>query len=309
MARLQRLALSVLLATPLAAQTTTRPLKVRRSLAEGLVRQEIETRGLRPPRAESGVEVGHGQGPIALLIRTKDGALHVRPLERGFGDHGPASRPVVGGALVEEEIEEPVPVPKGTPPKAKPPKAKPAKEDRVRAPVPHLVFARTAQGLAIGPKGKPPVKVYASIDRADLGNYLASLAPKEPGRGDLCPILLSAGGDVAAQTVLTVWELARDHGFRTVAFGNPARVRPLTEEQSATIAGLPKQLGWKKKGLLRQGELLILLDGKPTWAEVAPLLTGCANARIWQLAFVVQKDAKTRFKLPAFLPVDGGMNR
>ena len=81
----------------------------------------------------------------------------------------------------------------------------------------------------------------------------------------------------------------------------------LDEDDRETIAGLPEKLGWKRTGMTCDGELLILLDHQARWGDTADLLMRCAYAGIWQLAFVAQKNRKTRFKIPAHLPTDRGL--
>jgi len=290
----------------------------RRSLAEGLVRQVIELENLHPPYVASGEEMGAGKGPLALLRRNRNGRLSVIALRRGYGEHGPAAKAPeleVGTEEVEEEIVEdkerkpPKNGERGNPAPARPGRpAQPRKAGMARSrpgAVARLTLGRKEQSLTVtGPEGKltfagkqPDAKKLQAMLRQIVGEA----AESRPKRS----LVLSASGDVRMQELVATWEAARTVGFRTVAFVAVPGAR-LDPEAAATVGDLPEKLGWRKKGPVRDGELLILLDGEVLWQDVAPLLAACARAGIWQLAFVCQKDKETRFKIPAHLPVDRG---
>lgn len=58
---------------------------------------------------------------------------------------------------------------------------------------------------------------------------------------------------------------------------------------------------------LREGELLIVIDGPATYGDMVPLMTQLARACIWRFGFVAKQDASTYVKLPTNLPFDRGI--
>jgi hypothetical protein len=114
--------------------------------------------------------------------------------------------------------------------------------------------------------------------------------------------------DATMQDFLTCWEVARVAGFSAVMFSPQGKLRASTQEERDLIAGIPTKFGWtvanRRGQRVCNGELLILLDGPTRFGDVAPLIMRCAHEGIWQIAFVGQRNAKLRFKLPTHLPTD-----
>lgn len=262
------------------------PSKPVRSLAAGLVRQQVEIRKVELPMVQSGLEVGAGQGPMVLLVRRADGALETVELQRGDGDHGPQAKPMA----TPEEIPEKGPEP----------------------PQPLRVVLKRADGqfsIAIGSKGAPVTA--RALDRDACRKLLAEHCGKA-GEKSLPAVTIDASPDVTMQEWLTVWELARDVGYTGVMFDGGGAVKSqLDEPARKVLAELPKTFEWKVKKLggvqsICSGELLLLLEGKTTWGDVRPLILELARVGIWEIGFACRQDAKTFVKLPTHLPCDLG---
>lgn len=330
----------LLLSLPLTGQSKPSPRKTTHSLADGLVRQVIEREKIHPPRAASGVEMARGQGPIALLLRKRDGSLAVLRLERGFGDHGAKARPPAADIGEEEEILEEVEEEeeKKVNPRKKPKKRAEGKRGRpvakpkpLATTPPRLTLHRDAEGvrIRIAPdlpqvKGlekngelraalrlleKPTPQLnrqaVAAVLRRMRDGTVTTL-PRNAGKtwSPREQLILTPSASVLAQDFVTLWEVARATGFKTLMLGTTARPKQLRETDRDLFRSFPKKLQWKKNRLAFDGELLFLLDHELTWRDIEPLIIRAAEVGIWQLGFVVQKDKRTRFKLPLHLPMD-----
>lgn len=277
-------------ALPLVAQETPAPPK--RTLADGLVRQRIEIDRLSPPVVQAGLELGAGQGPMVLVVRRADGTLDVHEIQRG-GEHGPAAEK----PLVDVPVEQQVPA------------------DGVVPDVPILVatvlLARGADGaLVIGSPTEARAVVAPTFDRAKVAAWLQRELARREGTRVQDRLHLRVAPDVRLQDVLTTWDVARSVGFTSLLLEDrpPAVVPP---DDAALVAGLAARFDWPVEMLhgvqpVCDAELLFMIDGATPFGEVGGLLRACAKAGIWQLAFVGQQDAKTRWKLPTHLPFDRG---
>lgn len=279
----------------------------RRSLADGLVRELIESQRLAPPRCESGLELAAGDGPLALLLRRADGTYAVRALQRGLGEHGEAPE-MVQPVLVEER-EEDAPAPKA---------------DGKKVEVATVKLTLAAPRAAA--EGEPPLRELvvgtrlvaehhrgANVDRNAMAKLLAEQFAATKTSAVARQLLVDAGPEVAFADVLLTVELAHRAGFTDVYFdGGAANVTRLSAENREAVLGLPNDLGWKPQRMLNgtipvhEGELLVLVDGPAQWGDIAPIYMLCARAGIWRISLVGQKDMTTRFKLPTNLPVDRG---
>lgn len=264
-----------------------------RSLADGLVRQVIETRRVQPPYGEAGEEVGTGKGKIALLHRHRDGRLELTPLRRGHGDHGPAAKPSAAreDKMVEQEMEAIFGKPKKKPGQLEPKPGRPTS----------LTLRRVEGEILLEANGESLFR-GVRIDRQALGKRLESCFAKTKGTTGEGRMSLTPAKDVPFQDMLTAWEVARSVGYRSFALGGP--VGPMDRQAKELFAGLQKKLGWKRRSkFVMDGELLLLVEKGLRWRDVEPLFIHASLAGVWQLAVVTQKDAKTRFKLPMHLPV------
>ncbi len=280
------LALFPLLSVAVAQQQPATP--PTRSLAAGLVRQQVEIERAKPPVVEQGREVGAGQGPMVLLLRRADGTLHLHELQRGDGDHGPAAEP----RRLDVEPETPAHAPVAEEP---------------GAPV-RILLRRVDGGVAVGIGDDPAAIAGKQVDRAAVAKLLAqqrALAPK------VQDVLIDAAPAVTMQQLLTVRELVQAAGFRGVLFDGAAAREPASAADRELLAGLPASFGWHVERTGPQpvcsGELLLLVDGDVPWGEIAPLYLQCARVGIWEIAFACKRDDKTFLKLPVHLPFDRGM--
>lgn len=292
----------------------------RRSLADGLVRELVESQRMRPPRCDAGLELAAGDGPLALLVRRADGSLEVRALQRGLGDHGEA--PAIAQATVPDEVEEGA---------AAAPAGKDKGKDKGadgRAPK-KVELARLELRLAkpgAGKEGEPVRRDLVigtglvaerlrgeQLDRAALAGLLAELCAATKDSAAAGQLLVDAHPEVAYQDVLTTAELARAAGFTSVFFGGIASgLRQLSAEDRQVVLDMPADLGWKVQRKLNgvvpihDGEVLVLVDGPAQWGDIAPIYVLCAKAGVWRISLVGQKDMATRFKVPTNLPIDRG---
>ena len=161
----------------------------------------------------------------------------------------------------------------------------------------------------MGTDAKPRLLVGKTVDRDGLQPLMKEQfagTHKTPFEGQL---IVQPGTGVLMQDVLTAWEVARGAGF-TVLLLPTAPGKALAVADQELVSGLAARFGWQVEHQGPQpvcaGELSILLDGPVRYQEVAPLLTALAKAGIWQISFVGQKDMRTRFKLPTFVPFDRG---
>lgn len=274
------------LASLSAQEKPASPSKPVRSLAAGLVRQQVEIRKVELPVVQSGLELGAGQGPMVLLVRRADGSLETVELQRGDGDHGPAAAPTTP----PEEIPEKGPEP----------------------PQPLRVVLKRAAGqfsIAIGSKGAPVTAPAMDRDacRKLLAEHFGKAREKSPPA-----VTIDASPEVTMQEWLTVWELARELGCASVLFDGGGAVKSQLDEAARKVLDdLPKTFEWKVEKLggvqpICSGELLLLLEGKTTWGEVRPLILELARVGIWEIGFACRQDAKTIAKLPTHLPCDHG---
>lgn len=312
----------LLLALSLPAQGVDAP---KRSMADGLVRQWIEREQLRPPRLQSAVELGHGKGPMVLLIWRPDGSVSLHELQRGHGDFGPAAKKRVVDELweeeeleeaeeVEEEVLEQLEAGEGG--------AVAGGQEPVPDHAPRVLFSisstetggtRLLLSLSncVPVSGDPEAIRVARVDREALSLALrAQLGPRadgEPRPG----LLLDVQPEVSMADLLTAWEVAHGLGY-TPSFGGAQR-KPIDPAVQQRLLELPKKFAWPIEVFgqpgdhqqpVSEGELLVLIDGEATWGQFAPLIFVCAKAGIWKIAFVGQRDAKTRCKLPTHLPFD-----
>ena len=258
-----------------------------RSLAAGLVRQQVEIRKVDLPVVQAGQELGAGQGPMVLLVRRADGSLETLELQRGDGDHGPQATPTAPPEEVPAEGAEP--------------------------PQPLRVVLRRPEGqfsIAIGSKGTP--LVARVLDRDACRKLLAEHLGGKANAKALAGVTIDASPEVTMQEWLTVWELARELGCTRVLFDGGGPGKPVLDAAArAVIAELPKTFEWKVELLggvqpVCSGELLLLLDGKTIWGDVRPCIWELARAGIWEIGFACRQDAKTIVKLPTHLPCDRG---
>jgi biopolymer transport protein ExbD len=285
---------------PLTTLTTARataqeekPPAPSRSLAAGLVRQQAEIEKSKPPRAEHGVDVGAGKGPLALLHRRTNGTLVLHELQRGEGAHGPAAEP----RRTELPPEQPVDAP-----------AAPAPAAAVAPP--RLVLARRGDEVTLALGEQPAAVAGKELDRAAVAKLLREQrerAPKTPH------VLLVAAPETPLQQVLAVHEAALAAGFQHVLFDGAAAREPLAAADRELVAGLPGKLGWKVERAaggaqpVCSGELVLLADAGAPWGAVAALYLQLARTGIWQVGFACRRDDGTFLKLPANLPFDRGM--
>ena len=267
----------------------------KRSLADGLVRQRVETDALRLPRCDGGLEMAAGAGPLLLLVRRADGRLEFEKLERGLGEHGAAPAKV--------ELDVPVEQEEGA--------AAPAK--RAGAPQTATLDIRWADDRVELRSPSSPRRVQAAAIERDavrpLLEELFAATKRETAAGNL---LIEARPEVPVQDVLTILEVARDIGFSGVLFGGSGARRTLSVEQQEQLMAIPEEFGWKVERVawhprgICDGEVLLLVDGPARWGDIAPIYMVFARAGIWRISFACQQDAKTRWKLPANLPFDRG---
>ena len=280
-------------ALPLLAQEAPAPPK--RTLADGLVRQRIEIDRLSPPVVQAGLELGAGQGPMVLVVRRADGTLDVHEIQRG-GEHGPLPDKQAADVPVEQEE---------TPAGAAPAPA------TAPAAVPTVELTRDADSvLTIGSAAEPRKLVGPVVDRDRLRGWLQPKFGNTVGTPVAAALHLRVAPDVRLQDVLTTWEVARGVGFTSLLLQDlaPAAIPPA---DAALFAGLAARFDWPVELLhgvqpVCDAELLFLIDGATPFGEVGGLLRACAKAGLWQLAFVGQQDATTRWKLPTHLPFDRG---
>lgn len=319
--------IAVLLATsPLLAQANrpeplspTPSSKVKKSLADGLVRQCIERDGLKPPRIESGLEMAAGKGPIVFLVRRANGTFEVEALPRGRGDHGPAAEIAKADVVeVEELVEKAAPAPK---PAAKPntlpepqgnePQGNklPSNKGPAKLSITHsddlVTVVINAHGKALAKASKMTNK---AVGRAELTKQLRQCLARSHGTKVAAQLLLEASTEARMQDVLACWEIARAVGFTNIMWLPTGPMRQATDEERTLIAGLAKRFHWQadvSEGRpFYDGELLILLDGPTRFRDVRPLILLCAKHGIWQIAFAGQDGKSRRFKLPTHLPYD-----
>lgn len=273
------------------------PAPRRRSLADGLVRQVVEVGKIALPTAPGGLELGAGEGPLVMVVRRADGTLDVQELDRGAGDHGESREKAVVTPPEEDEVRE----------EAGPEPKKPVKVATVR-------ITRRDEDLAIGPAAEPLAWTGKQIAEAPVLAMLREQFQRTRETKEAGNLLMEVGADAFVQDLLTTWSLARQVGFRTLLLSPVGCDNSQQAESRAVLRELPKRLGWKAervgpKGMLRiyDGELLIALDGPVRMRDVSPWFVECAQAGIWRIGFVCQKDAKTRVKVPTDLPFDRGL--
>jgi biopolymer transport protein ExbD len=269
-----------------------------RSLAAGLVRQQAEIEKASPPRAEHGVDVGAGEGPLALVHRRANGTLVLHELQRGEGDHGPAAEP----RRTELPPERPADAPAAAP--------APAAARPVAPQPPRLVIARRGDEVTLAVGEQPPVVAGKELDRAAVAKLLREQrerAPKTPH------VLLVAAPQTPLQQVLAVHEAALAAGFQHVLFDGAAAREPLAPADRELVVGLPGRLGWKVGRAaggaqpVCSGEVVVLAEADAPWGAIASLYVQFARTGIWQLGFACRRDDGTFLKLPANLPFDRGM--
>lgn len=281
----------------------------RRSLADGLVRELIESQRLEAPRCEAGQDLAAGDGPLALLVRRANGEFDVRALERGLGEHGEA--PDMATPVIEVELEEGA-------------AAAPAPKAGAKVAVAMVKLALAKPGaavegeqprrdLVVGTRQAPEQLRSARVDRTAMAALLAEQFAATKGTAVAGQLLVEARAEVDFQDVLSTVELAHRAGFTDIYFdGGAANVARLSAEGRQAVLDLPQELGWKPERMLHgvvpvhAGEVLVLVDGPATWGDIAPIYMLCARAGIWRISLVGQKDLATRFKLPTNLPVDRG---
>lgn len=273
-----------------------------RSIAAGLVRQQIEIEKLRPPTAQQGMEIGAGEGPLVLLVWRTGGALALSELQRGAGDGTPSPTP--RKLDLKEEFKEVKPQPGGE-----------VKEGTADEPATVRLALAGAEVVATA-SGAEMTATECSrgkqLDAATLKPRLQALLTAVKAKPHAGMLYVDAAPEVPMQQVLTLWETARGVGFTDIAFANGQSHRTLPAPGPEQIAGLAKQFEWPTKqvagGAMTQceGELLILLDGPATYDEMVPLLIHLSRAGIWRFGFVAKQDAKTYVKLPTNLPFDRG---
>lgn len=267
----------------------------RRSIADGLVRQLVEIGKLKLPTAEHGLEIGHGEGPLVVVVRRADGSLDVQELDRGPGDHG--ETPAKNQVDQPEEVE--VTEQQG-----------PAAAAEVK--VASLRITRKGEELAVGPVGDPRAWSGKAVAREPLLAQLRAEFERTKGSKSAGSLLLEVNGDAFLQELLSCWDLARQVGF-TALMLSPSDVDPSgSKEARAVLRDLPVKYKWKFDRVpgipqkVTDGELLFAVDGPMRVREIAPWFVECARTGIWRLGFVCQKDAKTRVKLATNLPFDRG---
>lgn len=263
-----------------------------RSLAAGLVRQQVEIAKLQPPLAKDGLEIGAGTGPLVLLVRRTNGALELQELQRGDDDRGPAADPKRLDAPLAENVV-------------------------ISAIAPPTVRLDWLHGniVAFGDRNEATEwcrgqQLDAALLRPKLEAMLAA-AKAKPSAGQL---QIKAAATVPMQHVLGLWELARGLGYQEVLFHGRDVAADAPAAARELIAGLAARFEWPTRrgghnGELTvcAGELLVLLDGPSTWGDVGPLFHEFARCGIWRIGFVVRKDAHTFVKLPTNLPLDRGV--
>lgn len=290
------------------AQEATAPPE-RRSLADGLVRQRIEIDGIRPPALTEGLELGHGEGPLVLLVRRSDGSLQPFALDRGLGDHGASPEP----HELEAEPEQEVDVKPGAP-------AAPAQPAKAPGAPPKLASLRlkragegaeatlsTDVGLTLRPRDGD---ASGTFDMAPLRPLLQRLLEAREGTPVAATLMLEASPETLVSDVVQTWELARSLGYTRLLLGGMSN-GPLTDEQLDVLEAIPDRFGFAKEKAaagftVRQGELLVLLDGPTRWGDFVPLYVHCAQIGVWRVGLVGQHGKDRRFKLPINLPFDKG---
>ena len=300
----------------------------KRSMADGLVRQWIEREQLQPPRLQSSVELGQGKGPMVLMIWRPGGSVSLHELQRGHEDFGPvAKKRVVDEPLEEEEevIEEVEEVDVEEAEEEVIEEIEEADagvnaEGQQQAPddgpnlVARVAMRRDGDQLVIEVAGHPEAIRGAGVDRAALGSALHKRLGRQHLHADHRPdLVLEVQPEVSMADLLTAWEVAQELGCAP-SFGG-GQQKPIDAEVRERLLALPKKFAWPVElfGVpghqqpVSDGELLVLIDGEATWGQFSPLIFACAKAGIWQIAFVGQRDAKTRCKLPTHLPFDRGL--
>ncbi|MEC7582712.1 MAG: hypothetical protein VYE77_00210 [Planctomycetota bacterium] len=294
----------------------------KRSMADGQVRQWIEREQLRPPLLQSGVELGQGKGPMVLMIWRPGGSVSLHELQRGHEDFGPAAKKrVVESEEVEEvEIEEAEEEGVEEIEEVEVADAGADAEGQQQAPdnAPNLVarvaMRRDGDHLVIEVPGHPGAIRGAGVDRAALSSALRKRLGRQLLRANHRPeLVLEVQPDVSMADLLAAWEVAQVVGCAPTFGGG--QHKPIDPDVQERLLGLPKKFAWPVELFsfpgheqpVSDGELLVLIDGEATWGQVAPLIVVCAKAGIWQIAFVGQRDAKTRCKLPTHLPFDRGL--
>src|SRR5688500_3145259 len=133
------------------------PAQPKRSLAEGLVRQWVDREKLAPPRLESGLEMGAGDGPMVLMIRRADGTVALDVVERGPGDHGPAAEKRGVGPVAEKEALDK----KDAPDKKRAAGSRPAPVADAT-----VLIRRSGNEVSVGTPDEPKLFTGAAVDRA-----------------------------------------------------------------------------------------------------------------------------------------------
>ncbi len=286
----------------------------RASLADGLVRQQIELQQLTPPRLTTGQEIAEGDGPLVLMILHKDFKAEFLSLKRGYGDFGAAPEPhrPIGEQETEvPEAEQPAPgAPAPTPTAPTAAAAAPAPADVTKHTLGLAVLHVDQRGddLVVSANDRATPLHHTNPTSAEMAKVFADLFAATKGAPSHGQLLLEAKADVPMQAVLSLWSTAREQGFVAVNLSNLGLApQPLTEV-AKQLEALPREQEWPGRPFgpvtLYGGELLILLDGPATWHDIGPVFATCARVGIWQIAFV-GTDGKRRFKLPMHIPTDG----
>ncbi len=282
-----------LVAATLTAQAPNEPRSAarstpsRRSLADGLVRQRIETERLAVPRLVAGDDVGSGDGPLLLLVlHAADGRGEFATLPRGHaeGEDIPApQRPVEGAgqpAVPHAPQNDPTAETKDPPP-----------------PDSGVAIRRHGDGYSIAIAGRREPLQVASPDDAAVRAALRKLLPHGGNAASRPELCIQPTADAPATAVLTLWAAARAEGFaqplfaKTEAIGKPP-VPPTPAEAAIAekLLAIPRDEKWPRRRLegafLHQGELLVLLDGDMPWQRLERLYLACARAGIYRVAFV-----------------------
>lgn len=279
------------------------PAKPTRTLADGLVRERIESQRLEVPKLVGGEELGRGQGPLVMLVRKRDGSLELVELARGEADTGPSPEPQPLDLPPEQEVGV------AGQPKAQPPAPRPARPIKVR-----LRRRTTDDGEQLGVQLEMfPEQTAAKLDAAQLGERFEQLARQRADTDVAGQLLIEAHPDTMVQDVVDLWQIAAQHGFERPLFGGMGN-RPLPDETQQLLQSLPKRFDWPSENRgpggsikVQGGELLFLLDGPTRWGDFLPLYAHCAQVGIWRLGIVCQQDRAQRSKWSVPLPFDRGL--
>lgn len=240
------------------------------------VHKRMASDGLAEVPLAAGLELGAGSGPLALLARNKAGEWIVSAAARG--------------AAATKAVEK-IPV------------VNPAEDGKATTALAidgaGDTLAVTGDGLRLVGKECGRERLRPALDRLQA-------AAQKTAPDHATSLQLRVGKQVPVAAAIAVLEVAREAGF-TLPQLEGRNTEPVPTALQQAVDGLPKACGWTAQPQgnlpkpLHDGELLVLVDGKESFGEIADVLRACAAAGIWRISVVGHKDGKTPRKLPLYL--------